>query len=365
MLEKAFVAGQWDAFLRHHCENLVATDQRAGLILAVFQHPRFVSSPLPYVSGHSIDLLPPVGSVWILNVSWSNDAEIHVAVRGALVPRCTTKEVGCERLRIPTLERHPQPPQQFTAQMSQAQYVIGRQVVRVEPVESGLPGGLRCDDPLPAQTVEPELDASWRVDPDECMDLATRKGSICSGEHLKDPAIDWVRSQLERMREVHIAHSSAHMTRHIAIWALPISSFRAPAANNVFSPRKRHAPGSSPPSPLTKWHDVGGRGAFFGFSRESGIRLQTTGERPHLVHALHDLLISGGYDRSRASAPKERNQVSQQLTRRGSIHIRCRLVRQQQPGFVGQGDCQRQPLRLAMHQLGRAAVQPRPKAKRL
>jgi len=73
--------------------------------------------------------------------------------------------------------------------VNQAKYVVGGQVVDVEPVENGLPRRLRCDDPLPAETIEAELDAPRRVSGDECMDLATSEGSICSGKDLQDPPI--------------------------------------------------------------------------------------------------------------------------------------------------------------------------------
>jgi len=62
-VKKAFVTDEADAFLTHSSKDLVATDQRAGLILAVFEHSRFVPSPPPYVSGHAIDLLPPTDLV--------------------------------------------------------------------------------------------------------------------------------------------------------------------------------------------------------------------------------------------------------------------------------------------------------------
>src|SRR6266545_7437064 len=115
--EERLVARQWDPFLADGCQQRVAASQGHDLVLPELHHPRVVAGPGGYRPGKCVDPVPPVGAVGIADLPRSDQADVDVAVRRAVLPSGAAEEVGGEGRGVQAVELGSKLSQQLVPEM--------------------------------------------------------------------------------------------------------------------------------------------------------------------------------------------------------------------------------------------------------
>ncbi len=126
------ITREMDAFVAYRCQQGVGTRRRPDLVLAELRHSCVVAGPSGDPPRKRVHLIPPGRTIWIADVPWLYEKEVHIAVGGAVQSRCAAEEVRRARSRIPALELGSQPPYQFVPEVGQCVDMDGSQVVAVK-----------------------------------------------------------------------------------------------------------------------------------------------------------------------------------------------------------------------------------------